>query len=324
MRDASEAVADARLKTVEGADAPRAGEFTGGSEYRAAFRQGATLVPRMLSLVERKQMGRLGADPTAPMVMSRRSPLEKQPWRDAPGIEHQVEVEFLRPVLLGESILPFRLLTAFEGVIPVAADGSVLDASAAAGVNRGHDNLAGWMEHAEELWQELSANETMTLVGRWNFQRGLSNQFPIAPVRVVFAASGSLPSALVLRDGGAIVEHSIYWMATARAEEANYLAAILNSETARARAEQYQARGQFGARHFDKVMFNLPIPLFSPGDSLHRDLAQAGADAETVAGMVDLVEGERFQRARRRVRDALAEEGVGDEIEKLVEKLLDG
>ena len=44
--------------------------------------------------------------------------------------------------------------------------------------------------------------------------------------------------------------------------EARYLVAILNSETARERVEAYQSRGQWGARDFDKVIFNLPIPRF--------------------------------------------------------------
>lgn len=35
-----------------------------------------------------------------------------------------------------------------------------------------------------------------------------------------------------------------------------------------------------------------------------------------------VVEGERFQRARKRVRDALIEDGVAVEIEKLVDGLL--
>jgi hypothetical protein len=178
------------------------------------------------------------------------------------------------------------------------------------------------MRQAEELWSENSANGKMTLVDRWNFQRGLSNQFPIAPLRVVYAASGTLPSALVLRDDRAVIEHGIYWTTPASEDEAHFLTAILNSETARSRAEQYQARGQFGARHFDKVMFNLPIPVFDPKEALHRELAEAGALAEEVAANAELVEGEKFQRARRRVRDALAEDGIGGDIEKLVEKLL--
>ena len=106
-RDASEEVADERLKVTNGIAAPDVGTFIGGSAYRESFRQGATLVPRMLSLVERKAMGRLGASANAPAVSSRRSSLEKRPWKDLGGIENQVERQFLRPVLLGESIMPF-------------------------------------------------------------------------------------------------------------------------------------------------------------------------------------------------------------------------
>jgi hypothetical protein len=69
-------------------------------------------------------------------------------------------------------------------------------------------------------------------------------------------------------------------------------------------------------------MFNLPIPLFDARQALHGELAEAGAHAEAVAANVELKEGEKFQRARKRVRDALAEDGIGGDIEKLVEKLL--
>ena len=49
-------------------------------------------------------------------------------------------------------------------------------------------------------------------------------------------------------------------------------------------------------------------------DGAHRDLLHA---FETWPAP-----GEKFQRARKRVRDALAEDGIAGEIEKLVEKLL--
>ena len=78
-RDAPEEIADKRLKVVEGAAALEVANFEGGSPYRKAFRQGETLVPRMLWLGERKQIGRLGADTSAPFVESRRNNLEKKP-----------------------------------------------------------------------------------------------------------------------------------------------------------------------------------------------------------------------------------------------------
>jgi len=323
IRDASEAMTVGLLTETENADAPATAETSGGSAYRDQFRNGATLYPRLLALVERQQLGRLGPDPAAPSIVSRRVSSEKEPWKSQAGIEHSVEAEFLRPVLLGESILPYRLFCSFEGVVPVHGT-TVLDSTTAANPKRGFDKLAGWLRLAEATWDENKAEATkLTWSQQLNYNGKLASQFPIAPLRLVYAKSGSLPAACVIRDERAVIDHMLYWVAPASEEEAYYLAAILNSETARARAERYQARGQFGARHFDKVMFNLPIPLFA-ADPLHHELAFAGAHAEAVAAKVELVDGEKFQRARKRVRDALAEEGIGGEIEKLVEKLLDG
>ena len=104
--------------------------------------------------------------------------------------------------------------------------------------------------------------------------------------------------------------------------EAQYLEAVLNSETARARVAHLQSRGQWGARDFDKVMFGLPISKFNKNDPVHASLARAARRAERVAGVVDLPEGVHFVRARRLIRDALREDGVAGEIDRLVAELL--
>ena len=83
-----------------------------------------------------------------------------------------------------------------------------------------------------------------------------------------------------------------------------------------------QARGQWGARHFDKVMFSLPIPLFVPSSMLHQQLAQAGACAEKVAPAVQFKERTHFIRTRQLIRNALREDSVADRIDDLVAKLL--
>ena len=319
-RDAPEEVADQHLTVVEGAPKPAEAKLSGGSAYRDAFRQGATLVPRMLCLVERKSIGRLGADPRSPFVVSRRTTQEKEPWRSLPGIEHKVEAEFLRPVLLGESILPFRVFRLFEGVIPVNGDGTVMDARSAA--DRGYSGLVGWMRAAEKSWIENAESE-MTLRERWNYHNELGAQFPIPPLRVVYAKAGTLPAAAIVRDNGMVIDHMLYWSAPGTEPEAEYLASILNSETARGRVENLQARGQFGARHFDKVMFTLPIPRFDTTNGLHVELAASGTEAEKLAATIELPEGVRFQRARKLVREALADAGLAQRIDALVERLLD-
>jgi hypothetical protein len=321
MRDASEAIADAALTVQPNAPKPAEGRFTGGSAYRKSFRQGATLVPRMLCLVERKSLGRLGGDPTAPFVVSRRNNQEKQPWKSQPGVEHRVEAEFLHPVLLGESLLPYRVWRPFEGVVPVTRRGEVLDAEAAA--NRGYSGLHGWMSAAEAVWNANAESGSMKLVGRWNYHNELGAQFPLPRLRVVYAASGTIPAACLLRGSEAVIEHAIYWAQASSESEGQYLVALLNSETARARVAEMQARGQWGARHFDKVMFNLPIPQFDASESSHSDLAAAAAEAERIAAAVELPETVKFQRARKLIRDALTDSGIAPHIDELVARLLD-
>ena len=319
FRDAPESIADKRLMVTEGAPRPAEGKFTGGSAYREAFRQGATLVPRMLCLVERRSMGRLGGDPTTPHVVSRRSNQEKQPWKSLPGIEHRVEAGFLHQVLLGESILPYRVFQPFEGVVPVTLDGVVLDAQAAG--NRGFSGLHGWMSAAEAVWNG-DRPSPISLIQQFDYYGKLSAQFPLAPLRVVYAKAGTLPAACLVRNP-CVIDHMLYWAPALSDQEGYYLAAILNSEAARARVAGLQSRGQWGARHFDKVIFTLPIPPFDAAVSLHRDLADAARDAETIAIAVALPPNVKFQHARRLVRDALRADGVDLRINRLVAEVLE-
>jgi len=177
------------------------------------------------------------------------------------------------------------------------------------------------LSRVEALWNEHGSG-ARTFKEQINYIGQLASQFPVASLRVIYTKSGTLPAACILRDGSAVVDQKLFWSKPENESEAYYLIGILNSEAARSRAQQYQSRGLFGTRDFDKVMFNLPIPLFKESEPLHRELAEAGALAELVAANVELKEGEKFQRARKRVRDALAEDGIGGDIEKLVEKLL--
>ncbi len=318
-RDATPAEA-ARYLIQRPAPWPTGGELAGGSAYREKFRQGATLVPRMLCLVEEVQsVGMLGSAADTPIVQSRRTRQEKEPWKSLPALQQQVEREFLRPVYLGESIAPYRLLQPVQGVIPwEAGKKRLLDAAAAQ--HSGYPHLAGWLQEAERLWDTRGAGK-MTLVERWDYHRELNAQFPVPSVRVVFAASGTLPAAAILNEDQGVLEHALYWAATGK-REAHYIVAILNSEAARSQVAAMQARGQWGARHFDKLMFELPIPLFNVNDPLHRELSAAAARAAKVAANVPLKEGMYFVTARKHIRAALHDDGIVQEIEELVTRLL--
>ena len=291
-KDASEDEADPRVRVFE-ADAPSEVSYEAASPYRERFRQGATLVPRMLCYVERAAVGRLGSNRNAPAISSARSNQEKAPWKDAESITGRVEASCLRTGYLGSSIAPFRVLEQPEAVVPVAEvtrtedDGTervtavdVLTSKQAK--DRGLPRVSSWLAQCEALW-DAHGTQNLTFKGRIDFGGGLSTQFPVAPIRVVYSKAGTRPAATVLRDARGVVDHTLYWMATESENEAHYLAALLNAEAVRARIEHLQARGEQGARHFDKLFFTLPIPTFDPCNRVHTDLAEAARRAEAVA-----------------------------------------
>ena len=154
--------------------------------------------------------------------------------------------------MLGESIAPYRVLGSVPTVIPWdERTRTVLDAAAAR--SAGYVHLASWLTAAEGLWESHGRGQ-MALSDRIDYHGSLAIQMPSAPVRVVYAASGTQPAAAVLRDPGGVVEHKLYW-ADVEENEGHFLAAVLNSEAARSRVAHLQSRGQWGARDFDKVIF---------------------------------------------------------------------
>ncbi len=306
-RDATEAEADRALRHAT-APWPPIPKLEGASPYRARFTNGATIYPRRFFFVEPEQAGRLGMNPAAPRMHGRVSGLDKRPWNLVTPPRGPVEKEFLHPVLLGESLAPFRLLAPATAVIPL--DGrTLLDARGAA--DRGHRSLAAWLRDIEAKWSEHSNKDAhgkprMTLRQQLDHMRKLTIQRGTQrELRLAYAKAGTLPAAAIVDMPEAIFDHMVYWASIRSVEEGNYLAAIINSETARARIATMQPRGQGGARHFDNLVWELPIPEFDARNALHRALADIGAEAARVAARVPLDPGQHFTRQRRAIRGAL-------------------
>ena len=133
-----------------------------------------------------------------------------------------------------------------------------------------------------------------------------------------------ISNRLIWVEFGNSPDSSLYWAKVSNPLEGAYLLSILNSETARQRAAHLQSRGQWGARHFHKVILSLPIPSFDASNKLHTQLAKAAAHAEKVAAGVQLREGMHFVKARQTIREALREDGIAQKIDDLVAELLEG
>ena len=318
-RDADALEADAHL-TSSSEPWPSEASSEGGSPYRKRFRQGAILLPRRLVLVERIQTGAIPPNPETPLVRGKAGNQDKDPWKYVTPPRGIVEQEFLRPALLGASIAAFRVIHPLEAVIPWdEASSELLDSAKAS--EKGFVRLAQWLRKTEGLWTS-NGKGRRTLLEQYDYFSQLSKQFPIPSVRVVYTKAGTNLVAAVVRDTSAVIDHKLYW-GTAEIDEALYLCGILNTETVRQQVEQYQSQGQWGARDFDKYVFNVPIPTYDSKLPLHRDIVAVAKTAESVAREVNVEDGDYFLGVRKRVRIALNEGGVSARLELLVKELLD-
>ncbi|MBT3154812.1 hypothetical protein HTV45_28730 [Streptomyces sp. CHD11] len=260
--------------TREAAELKYVGEDLISSPYRSRFWQGATIVPRVLFFMEQQDAGPLGLGSGRIRVRSTRSSTEKKPWKDLSDQEGVVEKQFVRPVLLGESVLPYRLLTPRKAVLPVEGSNTLMDG--------GHEHidrypdLAKWWRGAEELWLENRSSERLTLLDQLEFRRKLSMQLPGTPLRVVYGASGMHVSAVLVDTPNVVIEHGLYWGTVKSRDEGMYLCAILNTPALTEVVRPLMSYGK-DERHVDKAVWQLPIPEFDPANPGHQRLAELGA-----------------------------------------------
>lgn len=291
------------------------------SPYSRDFMEGATIVPRVLHVVQEvATTGGLGLPAGVVNVTSVRSSLEKGVWKTLPSRGPvAIERKCIHPMHLGSTLLPFRLVDPWKVVLPIDPHTKALVGDGGATLVDFPRADAWWIE-SEQLWDTHSKG-SMALMDRINFQGTLKAQLPAPGLRLVYTKSGARLTAGVVRDGSAVIDHSLYWAPVASENEARYLETVLNAEVTQALVEPYQSRGQLGARHYDMYVWQLPIPGFSPSEPLHAELADLGERAEVLAAGVD-VAGVGFQAARKRIRVALTESGLQDEIEAAVGVLL--
>lgn len=289
-----------------------------GSPYQARFAQGAIVVPRVLFVVEDQPTNPLGVPAGRRPIRSARSVYENAPWKDLQRLEGVVEEDFVRPLYLGESVLPHRLLPPRLCVVPwdgaqlLDGDSSRLDM---------YPGLATWWRDAESKWLENRKSDKLTLIAQLDYRRKFRDQWPAQPQRVVYSKAGMHLVAARVTDTTAVIDHKLYWGAAADEEEALYLCAVLNSPTVTERVRPLMSYGK-DERDIDKAVWRLPIPIYSPNSELHRRLAQLGRDAELEVTALSIDERAHFPALRRALRKHLASTSTGREITEAVEALM--
>ncbi len=288
------------------------------SPYARKFRQGALVLPRMLVCVEEMDSGPLGAGAGRVALQSRRGNLDKKPWKDLPNIEATVAREYVHSTYLGEHALPYRLIDPLKAVIPIK-NGVLLQRTAIAAL----PDLESWWGKAETFWASNAKPGSGHLCDRIDYHGQLTAQIESAhAARVVYPKSGNRLTAAIVTDPRAIIDHKLYWAPTNSVEEAQYLIAILNSTVLLDRVRPLQNLGLFGARDFDKYVFRIPFPAYSPTNPDHVALSLLAETAMEVAKSVDVSGASTFQSARRLIDQALTLNGVSNEIEAAVDRVL--
>lgn len=302
------------------------------SKYQKAFNQGATIVPRSFYFVRINDLDR-ALDPAA-SYWAETDPEQarqaKPPYQDV-RLSGTVEGRFIFSTALAKHILPFVVLPLPTVVLPLEEQHGQLNVRTVGALNAtGYREFAKWMKDAETIWAKHRKNKAgkQTVYQRLDYQRELTRQDLSQRHLVLYNTSGTNISAAHFDRQSHplrfVVESTLYSAPFADADEADYVAAVLNSETINDRIKPFQATGLLGERHIHKKLLEVPVPPYSSAFKDHRKLAELGAKARAAAA--EIVKSPSFPaasslaRQRAAIRTALAETLA--EIDSLVRKLL--
>jgi type I restriction-modification system DNA methylase subunit len=297
--------------------------------YAKSFLQGATIVPRCFYFVSAKL--RFPIDPdglywaeTDPAQLA----LAKKPYDDV-RLSGLVEGRFFYSTVLARHVLPFALLAPSTSVLPLIINGPKREVWDVATLRRnGYRDFARWMEQAEAIWtrkREKKA-EKMSLYERLDYQSELTSQRLSGEHVILYNSTGTNVSAVRVQRQDfplpLLIEHTAYWGVVTGANEADYLASVLNSPASNDAIKPFQAMGLMGERHIEKKLMDLPIPRFKPADIQHQALVHLGRQAREKARGFLKTAGLPRSLARQRgwMRDQLKNELA--EIDRIVKKLL--
>lgn len=317
----------AALSTAPGATSP-----SKPSKYQDVFKQGATIVPRSFYFVRVNNLdGEL--DPKA-VYWAETEPEQakqaKKPYIDV-KMSGLVEGQFIYTTAVSRHLVPYSLLTPVPVVLPIEnRHGSLYVLTADQLTNEGYREFGKWMHEAERTWKlkRKDKADKQTLYERLDYQRELTRQEFGQRFLVLYNHSGmNVAAALFDRASQPIpfiVDVKLYWAAFNTRDEADYVTAVLNSETVNLAIKPFQSVGLLGERDIHKKLLELPIPTFDHTNPKHQRISELGANAREVT--VKLIQSGQFPvdssiaRQRGFIRKHLKSELDG--IDRLVAVLL--
>ena len=313
----------------------------GDSPYAGFSRQGATIVPRCLFFVHEAENSALVQAGQTVTVNPRRGGQDKKPWKnlDLTALTGQtVESAHLFDVHLGETLVPYATLEPLKVLLPLRQGESAIpaDANGVGGVRLGgiDRRMRDRWRTISGMWEANKATATrLDLVGEVDYMGKLGSQIEWQRdhgprlVRVVYSKAGE-PTAALLRDDAAIIDHLLFWVTCKNEWETYYLLAIINSRTLATAVNKFTTANWAGnTRDLHKHLWKLPIPEFDASNPLHQAISKAGEAApDGAAKQLEQLRQDRPKLtvtiARRELRKWLRASTEGKTVEEGVGKLL--
>lgn len=278
------------------------------SVYYDDFFQGAAIVPHSLWFVDPVVHPRLGIDPTKPRLKTSEKAIKraKDQYKDV-SLEGEVESKFLYRVVTGSELAPFCTSTLQTVVLPIEPSlGLFHIVRVEEAQQRGFMGLRNWLLQAEKVWKNKRGEKAdkVDLYAWLNYQNKLTKQSSKAKYRILYNKDGTYLVACVVDNTtsalkidsvsiqvqGICADDTTLHFDVDDRDEAMFLAAVLNAPTIDALIKPMQARGQWGERHIQKKVLELPLPKFNPKNKKHLELAALAKQAQVKAekAMVNL------------------------------------
>ena len=314
--EAPETALDRIRFTAAAKQAPQAPSGYLTTTGKPVFRQGATVLPHVLTIAEETEPA---AERTRVRVTTRKS--SKAPWNSVKPRTIEIPKRWLIELCTSNSMVAFAART-IQAIIPLDTVGNLL-------AEREIDE-EGWLL-LDDLYKTHAGTGRHTprsLLDRIDHLRNVTVQLPLQPETqrklVLHPKSGDLMRAARRQVGHVVVDHSLYWYRTHTSAEAAYLTVLLNTSCLkRAYADSRESGRDFHLQPWRKV----PIPRYDKKSALHKEIAALCSRAEKVAART--VNDELRAAASKgqvalskAVRNALADAGVGAAMDECARQLL--
>ena len=281
---------------------------------RTPFRQGASVSPRVLVVVEEIADGPRAQEVTVTTVRSK-----KKPWKELEPHTGVIPAHWVRDLLTSKQMLAFAVLPELpRAIVPTNAVGRLEEAP----------------ERVSPFWRVLDAaydefrgrgrNTPETLIAQLDHNDKLSRQLIRAGTRrtlVLYPKSGDIMRGARSEPGSFVVDDTLYYYNAASAGEAGYLTALLNAPCLSRAFHESRTSGRDFHQHPWRA---IPIPRYDAADEMHRELARLCNRAERAAENWLTRQTGRYGQvaASSRIRSVLDERGISVALDRAAATIL--